>query len=226
MPASPRFRGPRPVLIRYTEMMRTTLRCLLVLAVVLTGACGGPWNDPYPASERGKNIYYTSFVDRPKTLDPARSYTSDEWDFLAQVYEPPLQYHYLKRPYELVPLTVEEMPRVRYYDAAGVELDERAAAESIAYTDYEIHIRRGILFQPHPAFARDDTGKPVYLGLSPEEVKRHRELSDFARTGTRELTAEDYVYQIKRLALPRLNSPILGHLSEYIVGLKERWEEH
>jgi ABC-type transport system substrate-binding protein len=31
--------------------------------------------------------------------------------------------------------------------------------------------------------------------------------------------AEDYVYQIKRLAHPRLHSPILGLMSDYIVGL-------
>ncbi len=46
-------------------------------------------------------------------------------------------------------------------------------------------------------------------------------LSDFPRTGSRELTAEDYVFQIKRLAHPRLHSPIFGLMSDYIVGLKE-----
>ena len=35
------------------------------------------------------------------------------------------------------------------------------------------------------------------------------------------LLAEDYVYQIKRLASPRLHSPILGLMSQYIVGLAE-----
>ena len=39
--------------------------------------------------------------------------------------------------------------------------------------------------------------------------------------GTRELTAADYVYQIKRLAHPQLHSPIFGLMAEYIVGLKE-----
>jgi ABC-type transport system substrate-binding protein len=46
-------------------------------------------------------------------------------------------------------------------------------------------------------------------------------LTDFAHTGTRELTAEDYVYEVKRLASPRLNSPIYGLMSEYIEGLGE-----
>ena len=44
-------------------------------------------------------------------------------------------------------------------------------------------------------------------------------LSDFAETDSRELTAEDYVYNIKRLAHPQLHSPIFGLMGEYIVGL-------
>ena len=46
-------------------------------------------------------------------------------------------------------------------------------------------------------------------------------LSDFPHTGSRELTAEDYVFQVKRLAHPKLHSPIFGLMSDYIVGLKE-----
>ena len=38
---------------------------------------------------------------------------------------------------------------------------------------------------------------------------------------TRELTADDYIYQIKRLAHPRLHSPIFGLMAEYIVGLQD-----
>ena len=45
-------------------------------------------------------------------------------------------------------------------------------------------------------------------------------LEDFKATGTRELTAEDYVYQIKRLAHPDLHSPIFGMMAEKIVGMK------
>ncbi|HEB80277.1 MAG TPA: peptide ABC transporter substrate-binding protein, partial [Chromatiales bacterium] len=47
-----------------------------------------------------------------------------------------------------------------------------------------------------------------------------RTLADFPHTGTRELVAADFVYEIKRLADPRLHSPIFGLMSGYIVGLK------
>ena len=40
----------------------------------------------------------------PSISIPVQSYSSNEIVFIAQIYEPPLQYHYLKRPYELIPL--------------------------------------------------------------------------------------------------------------------------
>jgi hypothetical protein len=98
---------------------------LLSLAILL-GGCGEVWNNPYPSQDGGGNILYSAFTERPKHLDPVQSYSEDEAEFNSQIYEPPLQYHYLKRPYELVPLTAEAVPRPRYVDAAG----RAVAAES------------------------------------------------------------------------------------------------
>jgi ABC-type transport system substrate-binding protein len=201
-------------------MTARRLAATTLVAAALAAGCGTEWNDPYPAADRGKNYLYSSFIDRPKTLDPARSYTSDEWGFIQQVYEPPLQYHYLKRPYELIPQAAVDVPRARLFDAAGRELSPDAPASEVAYSEYEIRIRPGIQYQPHPAFATGEAGAPLYLALPEDEIKRKFTLADFPRTGTRELVAEDYVYQIKRLAHPRVNSPIFGHMSEYVVGLK------
>jgi len=199
------------------------LRGALILAFVCAlGGCGDAlWNDPYPAAERGSNTLFTAFVDRPKHLDPALSYASDEWDFTTQIYEPPLQYHYLKRPYELIPQSAQEMPVARYFAADGHELGADSPPDRIAHTEIEIRIRPGILYQPHPAFAKDASGKPLYLSLTRSEVMTRYKLSDFSQTGTRELIAEDFVYQIKRLAHPRGTSPVFGHISEYIIGLKD-----
>jgi hypothetical protein len=94
----------------------------LVLAVLSSSACAPVWNDPYPAAERGQNVLYTAFTERPKHLDPVQSYVEDEASFLYQIVEPPLQYHYLKRPYVLEPATADGMPRLRRLDAAGREL--------------------------------------------------------------------------------------------------------
>lgn len=192
--------------------------CFGLLAACLLTACGQAWNDPYPAQEAGRDILYTAFTERPKHLDPAQSYTEDEATFTGQIYEPPLQYHYLRRPYTLVPATVEAVPVPRYVDAAGKALPADAPVERIAESIYELRLKPDIRYQPHPAFALDASGQPLYFGPS-AAVDRQR-MADFPETGTRELTADDYIYQIKRLAHPRLHSPIYGMMAEKIVGLK------
>lgn len=192
------------------------------LLPLLLAACSGPLNNPHGPEEAGRNLLFSNFgPDRPKHLDPARSYSSNEVVFTGQIYAPPLQYHYLKRPYELEPLTAEGMPRVSYQDARGRALPPDAAPGNIAYTTYEIRIKPGIRYQPHPCFALDAAGRQRYVPLRADELARIQRLADFREWGSRELVAADYVYQIKRLANPRLNSPIFGLMSEYIVGLGE-----
>ena len=98
------------------------MKGLLLIAALSSAAwlagCSGAWNNPYPASDSGKNILYSSFSERPKHLDPVQSYAENEAVFTAQIYMPPLQYHYLKRPYELVPLASTDVPHPTFYDAA------------------------------------------------------------------------------------------------------------
>jgi len=193
--------------------MKTVFASLLV---VLLAACdGGLWNNPYPAVDGGKPVLYSAFTERPKHLDPAQAYSENEYEFLAQIYAPPLQYHYLKRPYELVPLAASAMPTVRYLDKERRVLPDDAPAEKIAFSVYEIRIKPGMRYQPHPAFA------PEYAHLTPGDLRDIHALSDFPHSGTRAVTAADYAWQIKRLAHPHLHLPIFGVMSEYIVGLKD-----
>ncbi|OHC65169.1 MAG: peptide ABC transporter substrate-binding protein [Rhodocyclales bacterium GWA2_65_19] len=197
--------------------MHRVFPCLSLL--LLLTACGSAWNDPYPAADRGKNILYSAFTERPKHLDPVQSYSEDEITFTGQIYEPPLQYHYLKRPYTLIAATVEAVPLPRYLDAQGRVLADNSDAAKIAFTDYVITVKPGIRYQPHPAFARTATGEFVYHSLSVQQLAGISTLGDFALRDTRELTAEDYVYGLKRLAHPRLHSPIFGLMDDYVVGL-------
>ena len=205
---------------RYTRaMLRLAQTIIACTAALVVAGCGEVWNDPYPAADRGLNILYSAFTDRPKHLDPVQSYSEDEATYNAQIYEPPLQYHYLRRPYELVPLLAESVPRPIYYDDQDREVPPDAAGA--AYGVYEIRIRPGVRYQPHPAFARNADGQPRYQALTAGDLADIRGLADFRESGTRELHAADFAYQIKRLAHPRLHSPIFGLMSEYVVGLKE-----
>ncbi len=202
-------------------MTRIALYWLLCSLCYLAACSDEPWNNPYPGDQSQQNIYYDVFSERPKHLDPISSYSANEYVFLGQIYEPPLQYHFLKRPYQLTPLTATEMPEVSYLDTEGRFLPETVAAEKVHRAIYRISIRPGILFQPHPAFARGDAGTYLYHDLTSGDLADVYTLDDFIEKGTRELTAEDYIYQIKRFAHPGVHSPIGGLMSKYILGLDE-----
>jgi len=193
----------------------------LLLLLLQTACDDRAWNNPYPVSEDKLQISYSSFSERPKHLDPIRSYSATEYRFIGQIYEPPLQYHYFKRPYQLEPLTAVRMPDARYLDRQGQLLAKDAPVSDIAFSDYIIEIKPGIRYQPHPAFAVDSKGIPRYLNLKESDLENIKTLDDFAHVGTRELQASDYVYQIKRMAHPKLNSPVYSLMTDYIVGLKE-----
>ena len=184
-------------------------------------ACGEPpWNNPHPPRPEGKVTYQSMMTPNPpKHLDPAKSYASDESLFLMQIYEPPMAYHFLKRPYELIPGGLAEHPELTYLDKTGREVEPRDPAQ--AFTRYTLRLRDDLRYQPHPAFAVDQEGEPLYLFDSVEAGARFRSIPDFPETGHRPVRAADYAYAIKRLSDPHNGSPMLGLMSQYIVGMAE-----
>jgi ABC-type transport system substrate-binding protein len=206
------------------------LRVPALIVLGMLAACGkSPWNSPYTVPDRDKSILYSSFSERPKHLDPVSSYSENEARFTAQIYEPVVQYHFLKRPYELIPLTAVGVPKPKYYGADGRELSAEVDSSAVKTVVYRISLKPGIMYQPHPAFAVDDAGAYIYHGLTAADLEGVNTLADFERTGTVELTADDYVYQIKRLAHPFIHSPVAGFMGKYIVGLNDlsrRLREH
>ncbi len=189
--------------------------------MILMGCDASQLNNPYTEDEGASSVLYQSFSERPKHLDPATAYSENEYAFIAQIYEPPFQYHYLKRPYQLTPLAASKMPEINYLDKQGNKLGKDVQDSDIAYTDYVIDLQSGIQFQPHPALAKNAQGDYSYHYLSEAQVQEAKTLNDFVDTGTRELTADDYVYQIKRLAHPKIQSPIAEIMKNYIVGFDE-----
>src|SRR5687767_4148098 len=74
------------------------------LACALAASCS---NDPYPESDRGQKVYYTTYQEAPRTLDPATSYNVTEHEITGNIYEGLVEYHFLKRPHELIPALAE-----------------------------------------------------------------------------------------------------------------------
>jgi ABC-type transport system substrate-binding protein len=192
---------------------------ILILCVALLPACS---NNPYPAGVTDDPTYFRAFMTEPTKLDPARAYYVHEGQIIDQIYEPPFTYHYLKRPYELIPLTATAVPTPVFFDKNGRPLErDKADTTPIGRVEYTIHIKPGILYQDHPCFARDDKGRLIYRNVQPKTVRHYRQIHAFPHRGTRELKARDYALQIRRLADPRLNSPIFSVMAGYIDGMAE-----
>jgi ABC-type transport system substrate-binding protein len=200
-------------------MVKMCARTLALLTAVLTAGCN---NNPWPDGTAASNTLYSAVIENsPRHLDPTASYWSNETPYTYQIYEPPYGYHYLKRPYELVPKSAAAVAKPRYVDKDGRPLPDDAPDELVAESIHDVPIKPGILFQPHPAFAKDEQGRYRYHAMKPGELGNRHTPLDFEHQGTRELVAEDFVYALKRQATTRITTPIFSLFSEYVVGLRE-----
>ncbi len=88
-------------------LLRVGLGIVWGTGAALLPACS---NDPYPDEDAGRKVLYRSFREAPKTLDPAVAYTTGSHAVQANIYDTLLEYHYLKRPYELIPGLAQRVP--------------------------------------------------------------------------------------------------------------------
>lgn len=195
---------------------------VLTAGVLTLVGCKEIANAVHTEKELASNTLFTPFSGRsPKHLDPTSSYSSDETPYTYSIYEPLYQYHFLKRPYELIGRAAAEVVKPTYLDKDGNVLPEDAPASSVAKSIYEIPIKKGIMYAPHPAFAKDGKGNYVNHNLSEEVIKNLHNPLDLPQKGSRELVAEDYVYAVKRLTNPRIISPVYGTMVNHIPGLAD-----
>jgi ABC-type transport system substrate-binding protein len=82
------------------------VRVALVVVALLVGCT----NDPYPEEDDGRKIVYIPFETPTKTLDPAVAYTTVDHAVTGPVYDTLLEYHYLERPYRLIPGLARTVP--------------------------------------------------------------------------------------------------------------------
>jgi ABC-type transport system substrate-binding protein len=200
--------------------LRAWLRTAPVLAgaLALTGCNNSPWPDELAATNTSTSAV---IENSPRHLDPTASYWSNDTPYTYQIYEPLYGYHYLKRPFVLQPKAAAAVVTPRYLDKEGKPLPADVAGELVAESVYDIPIKPGIMFQPHPAFAKDAQGNYAYHAMKPGELGKRASPLQFEQQGTRELVAEDFVYALKRHATTRITTPIYGIFSEYVLGLKD-----
>jgi len=136
-------------------------------ACVVAAACSGCGNDPYPDADVRAKVLYSPFLAAHRTLDPAEAYNVSAHQVTGLVYDTLLEYHYLARPYRLIPGLATSVPKAQPLGDGRVR--------------YRFEIRRGIGYGPDPCFEAGGEGRT-----------------------TRDAHAEDFAYQLMRLADPAL----------------------
>jgi len=98
----------------------TTASKGLALATLVALALGACTNNPYPGDDDEKKVLYSPFGEAPRTLDPAVAYTTTAHKITGNVFDTLLEYHYLKRPYELIPGIATAIPEPEPLEDGGV----------------------------------------------------------------------------------------------------------
>lgn len=178
-----------------------TVSCVILF--ILTISCS---NIPYSYNDiKGKTALKT-YSTELKYVDPVKSYYVYEAAIIDQIYEYLFQYHYLKRPYELIPCLARFVPKPvlkvvtvkePYTPRRFQGNKESFKVKKIKVISYTIKIKEGVFYSPSPCF-------PLNKKLG-------------ARS--REVTAHDFLYAFKRIADPRLACPIFPVLVPKIVGM-------
>ena len=125
---------------------------VLMQGLALSAAVAGtPINSPYATGQERQNTLYSAFFgSTPRTVDPGLSFSTNETAIVYNTYEPLYRYQYLKRPYELEGLGAEAVVLPAFFNKAGVRLPDDAPAADIAESVYDIKIRPGMRYAPHP----------------------------------------------------------------------------
>lgn len=150
------------------------LRRLPALCAALLALVAGPIEQAQAADP--EKVLHAVFVAPETGFDPAITRDLYSAEVIQSIFETLYTYDYLARPAKLVPQTAAAMPEIT--DGGRT---------------YTIRLKRGIYFQPDPAFG----GK------------------------RRELTMADYVYSYERLFDPRLASPHSWLFQGKVVGFDE-----
>jgi ABC-type transport system substrate-binding protein len=123
-----------------------------VFAALAIASCS---NNPYPGADDGIKVRYIPLPEAPKTLDPAVSYSALDHAIIANVYDTLLEYHYLNRPFELIPGLADAVP------TPDARPDGRVA--------YHFRLRPGMRFDRDACFA-PDAREPADREISAADV--------------------------------------------------------
>jgi ABC-type transport system substrate-binding protein len=115
------------------NLCRTAWTCLLACVAILIAGCGEGGNAAPPAD--GQLITYGAMSSKVRGMDPMDIGDTTSSAIASGIYDTLYQYHYLKRPYVLIPSLAADMPEV--------------SEDGLTYT---IKIRDDVVFQDDACF--------------------------------------------------------------------------
>ncbi len=114
--------------------VRPALLVTIICAGLIIAGCDGSG----PVEEPNEMVLHHVLSTKIKGLDPGNMRDVYSVIVASQIFEPLYQYHFLKRPYQLVPLLAEDMPQI--------------SDDLLTYT---IKIKKHVYFQDNPCFTND-----------------------------------------------------------------------
>lgn len=112
----------------------------------------------------GQTVLYDTYNSKIKSLDPATcGDTTSSAILQGPVFEPPYDYHFLKRPIELIPQLAQAMPDV--------------SSDHLTYT---IHLKPGVKYHRNECFGLDANGEPRTREVKAEDfVLAFKRIADY-----------------------------------------------
>lgn len=109
---------------------------VILLAVILLGGCGKKESE----DKSGQMVFHLALTGKLTGFDPMGIRDLSTMEVTSHIMETLYQYHFLKRPYELIPLLAEEMPQIS---------EDR--------TVYTIKIKKGVYYHDDKCFGEAKT---------------------------------------------------------------------
>jgi oligopeptide transport system substrate-binding protein len=138
----------------YTLSLLIAALLVLFPVFLLSGDAGG--------RESGANVYRLAYSADVKSIDPATCGDDMSSSIQGNIYEGLYNYHYLKRPLEVVPQLAAALPDI--------------SADGLTYT---IRLKPGVLYHRNPCFGKEAGGRNTRMVEARDFVLSFKRVADY-----------------------------------------------
>ncbi len=190
-------------------LSKTESRCkktyCLGIAAISFFLLSGCTNNPYPEEELDKPTLQVALLDDPKTMDPTTAGDSVSSNVIDVIFPSFYKYHYLKRK----PLVLEL--------GLGAELPKRTDA-TVVFSELP---KLGAKDAPETASSNPKTSKGEKWTFRIKKGLRFQDDPCFPGGKGREITADDFIFSLKRQGDPRIEGGLSETFADLVPGFRQ-----